>query len=198
MQDRIKELRKELGLTQRQFGERVGVKQNTIANYEIGRNEPADAVIGLICREFNVSETWLRTGEGEMFLPAPEDELDALVRRYGLSDGDRILIQRFLALPDDAREYVLDYVLSVADAVRAGADPAALVPSVTLPDAVPAPQAAADAARVDLAELDRQYQAARQQILSGAAAEEARPGGPSVSYAGGSGTGSPSSIPDAG
>ncbi len=67
VKDRLKELRKELGLTQEKFAKRLRMKRNSIANYEIGRNEPIDAVIALICREFNVNETWLRTGEGEKF-----------------------------------------------------------------------------------------------------------------------------------
>lgn len=68
MKNRIKKIRKELDLTQKEFGERIGIKGNTIAQYENGRNEPIDAVISLICREFNVNENWLRTGEGEMFV----------------------------------------------------------------------------------------------------------------------------------
>lgn len=68
MKDRLRALRKELGLTQEKFAERLCMKRNSIANYEIGRNEPIDAVIALICREFNVNEAWLRTGEGEMFI----------------------------------------------------------------------------------------------------------------------------------
>lgn len=80
MHERIKKLRKALDLTQREFGERIGVKPNTIATYEIGRNEPIDAVISLICREFGVSEEWLRTGEGDMFAPkTDEDELTRAV-----------------------------------------------------------------------------------------------------------------------
>ena len=80
MNERIKKLRKALDLTQREFGERIGVKPNTIATYEIGRNEPIDAVVSLICREFNVNETWLRTGEGDMFAPkTDEDELTRAV-----------------------------------------------------------------------------------------------------------------------
>lgn len=67
MGERIKQLRKALGLTQKEFGDRINVKPNTIGTYEIGRNDPIDAVVSLICREFNVNETWLRTGEGEMF-----------------------------------------------------------------------------------------------------------------------------------
>lgn len=74
MNERLKKLRKSLDLTQQEFGERIGIKRNTLANYEIGRNEPIDAVINLICREFNVSETWLRTGEGEMFVERTRDD----------------------------------------------------------------------------------------------------------------------------
>lgn len=68
MNERIKELRKALGLTQQEFADRVGIKRNSFANYETGRNTPLDAIIVSICREFNVNETWLRTGEGEMFV----------------------------------------------------------------------------------------------------------------------------------
>ena len=67
MQERIKILRKSLGLTQKQFAEKIGVKQNTVAQYEIGRNIPTDMAINLICREFNVNEIWLRTGVGDPF-----------------------------------------------------------------------------------------------------------------------------------
>lgn len=67
MNERIKELRKSLGLTQEKFSNRIGIKRNTLANYEIGRNDPIDGIVFSICREFNVNEEWLRTGEGEMF-----------------------------------------------------------------------------------------------------------------------------------
>lgn len=65
--ERIKEVRKGANLTQREFAERIGAKQNTVAQYEIGRNVPIDPVINSICREFGVNEIWLRTGEGEPF-----------------------------------------------------------------------------------------------------------------------------------
>ena len=78
MKDRIKKIRKNVGLTQKEFAERLGLKQNTIATYEIGRIGISDTVILSICREFNVNEKWLRTGEGEMFI-IPEDETAALV-----------------------------------------------------------------------------------------------------------------------
>ena len=74
MNERIKNLRKTLGFTQQEFAERIGVKRNTIAQYEIGRNEPIDSVVNLICKEYNVNEDWLRNGTGEMFIQLDEDE----------------------------------------------------------------------------------------------------------------------------
>lgn len=90
MKDRIKALRKELGLTQEKFADRLGVKRNTIATYEIGRNEPIDAVISLICKEFHVNEEWLRTGEGgneNMFTKTSGDD------RYSLNLGKLSITQ---------------------------------------------------------------------------------------------------------
>lgn len=74
MKDRIKQVRKHLCLTQSEFGERIGVKSNTITGYEIGARSPSDAIIMAICREFHVDEHWLRTGEGEMFRPRSRSE----------------------------------------------------------------------------------------------------------------------------
>ena len=74
MNYRIKEVRTVLGISQQEFADRIGIKRGAVANYEVGRNEPIDAVISLICREFNVSERWLRTGEGEMFVQISRDK----------------------------------------------------------------------------------------------------------------------------
>lgn len=71
---RIKEVRDFYGLTQQKFAERTKTKQSTVATYESGRNVPSDAVISLICREFNVREAWLRDGTGEMLEQLTEDE----------------------------------------------------------------------------------------------------------------------------
>ena len=68
MKDRLKQLRRALDLTQQQFADRIGIKRNSYANYETGRNTPIDAILLSICREFNVNENWLRSGEGEMFI----------------------------------------------------------------------------------------------------------------------------------
>ena len=77
MKDRIRQLRKELGLNQTEFGERIGVKQTTIAGYETGAKNPMESVVVSICREFNVNEKWLRNGTGEMFVEAKENSIVA-------------------------------------------------------------------------------------------------------------------------
>lgn len=75
MKDRIKSLRKSLKLTQQEFADRIGIKRNTVGLYEIGQSGISDTVIKSICREFNVDETWLRTGEGEMFRKRTDNEI---------------------------------------------------------------------------------------------------------------------------
>lgn len=104
MKDRIRELRKVLNLTQEELGKRLGIKRNTIATYESGRNEPIDAVISLICREFNVNEEWLRNGTGEMFIEqTPDEEIAAFVGNLLKDEEDsfkRRLISGLAALDD--------------------------------------------------------------------------------------------------
>ncbi len=118
MKERIKKIRKELDMTQQQFADRIGVKRNSYANYETGRNTPIDAVIKSICREFNVNEEWLRTGNGEMFMASPSAALDILKAEYGLSDCDYVLIEKFVNLKTEKRAAALDFILQVAEAIH--------------------------------------------------------------------------------
>lgn len=84
MEQRLKLVRKKLGLTQQEMADRLHIKRNTFANYELGRNAPIDAVVTLICREFGINEVWLRTGEGgedNMFTKVDADD------RYSINLG---------------------------------------------------------------------------------------------------------------
>ena len=99
MMERIKTVRKALNLTQQEFSDRLGIKRNTLANYETGRNVPVDAVFALICREFNVNEVWLRTGEGEMFVQLSRD--DEIAQFFGAilnSADDKTFKKRFISM----------------------------------------------------------------------------------------------------
>lgn len=67
MKNRIRTIRKNAGMTQKQFAERLGISRNTVATYETSSRIPIDAVIVSICREFGVREEWLRTGQGDIY-----------------------------------------------------------------------------------------------------------------------------------
>ena len=71
--ERIREVRKTLGLTLEKFGEKIGMKKNSVSQLENGKNSVTEQVIKLICREYNVDPTWLTTGEGEMFVESDNE-----------------------------------------------------------------------------------------------------------------------------
>ena len=117
---RIRKLRKALDLTQREFGERIGIKANTVTMIEKGRGT-SEQTVQAICREFRVSEAWLRTGEGEMFLPPPRDMIDELIEEYGLPKEVRSMTEKFIALAPEDQQAVIRYVREVAAAIVAEA-----------------------------------------------------------------------------
>lgn len=89
LNERIKELRKALGLTLDKFGEQVGVKRSAIGNIENGVRGVTEQMFKSICREFNVNESWLRTGEGEMFVQRTlDDEIASFIQTIQLEKDD--------------------------------------------------------------------------------------------------------------
>ena len=121
MNERIKELRKALKLTQQEFADRLNIKRGAIANYEVGRNEPIDAVISLICKEFNVNEEWLRDGTGEMFRSEEENSIVAKATML-LGEKDPLFeafIDTYSRLTPKNREllyqFMVDFSQSLAD-----------------------------------------------------------------------------------
>ena len=98
IKDRIKELRKAKGLTQFEFADRLKVSRSNIASYETGKNELSSAVISLICRTFSVSETWLRTGEGEMFSDTAREEQIAAFMGDVLAAESEDFRKRFISM----------------------------------------------------------------------------------------------------
>lgn len=75
IKDRIKLVRKNAGLTMEKFGESIGVTKALISILEAGRQDVSNQSIKAICREFNISEEWLRSGEGEMYTQLGEHEI---------------------------------------------------------------------------------------------------------------------------
>ena len=92
MKERIKLVRTSAHLTQKEFAERLRIKQNTVASYEMGRIGISDNVLFSICREFNINENWLRTGDGKMYSPiSPEDRFAKNVGKIQRTDNETII-----------------------------------------------------------------------------------------------------------
>lgn len=104
--ERVKEVRKALGLTLDKFGKKVGVKKQTVSRIENGVNNVTDQMVLSICREFNVNYDFLMNGEGEMFDDLPQTVLDELCAQYDLDDLDRTLVEMYLEMPEQVRDYL--------------------------------------------------------------------------------------------
>ena len=119
MNERVKELRKALGLTLDKFGERLGVTKQTVSRIENGINNVTDQMFKSICREFNVNENWLRTGEGEMFVQKTRDEeIASFINGIdGCTDSFKSRFIKMLASLDEREWTVLeDIALELAKA----------------------------------------------------------------------------------
>lgn len=123
MNERIKQIRRELGLTQTEFAEHIGLKQNSIALIESGKRNISDQAVLSICREYGVNEEWLRTGTGEKMTPDASDELEALVKKYDLSNADQVLIEKYVNLKAGSRETIINFITDVVAALDGVADP---------------------------------------------------------------------------
>lgn len=110
MNERIKELRKALGLTLEEFGSRIGMGKSSVSKIEKGLNGTTDQTIRSICREFNVNETWLRTGDGDMFDQDQPSILSRLADEYKLTAREQSALSAFLELSDSDRAAIMRYV----------------------------------------------------------------------------------------
>lgn len=99
--ERIREVRKTLGLTLEKFGEKIGMKKNSVSQIENGKNSVTEQVVKSICREFNVDYIWLTTGDGEMFVDTDDDFIER--------------IDRIMAGEDEARKNLFKFMLELSD-----------------------------------------------------------------------------------
>lgn len=113
MNTRIRELRTALHLTLEGFGDRIGVTRAAVSKWENGDRGIADSMVVSICREFGVSEQWLRTGEGEMFEQTRETVLDRLAAEYSLDKEQVSVIENFLDLSPQERTLFLTQMRKV-------------------------------------------------------------------------------------
>ena len=120
--ERIKQIRKAVGLTQGEFAERIGLSRNYIAMIEIGQREPSERTIADICRVFGVSKLWLDTGEGEMYVKRSlNQELDMMVTTL-MNDADESFKKRFVAallqVPTEGWDAIEEFVNKLSTAEK--------------------------------------------------------------------------------
>lgn len=127
MNERIKEPRKELKLTQQEFADELKISRGNIGAYEVGKNAPSDAVVSLICKTFNVNEEWLRVGVGDMFLELPEEDEEAAYVSELLEDVDNdlfILIKEVMHTYHDlspkSKEVIRDFSARLRENIKKG------------------------------------------------------------------------------
>lgn len=113
MKDRIKKIRKALGLSGEKFGENIGLKRSSISQLETGTNNPTDQVIKSICLAYNVNENWLRTGNGEMFIETKDSFLDSISKQFNLEELDVKILESYIDLPPEKRQVIKDYLKSL-------------------------------------------------------------------------------------
>lgn len=113
MNERLKSLRKHLGLTQTEIGERLGMSRDAIANLELGRVEFTELVIRHISRTLNISQEWFRSGEGDMF-DAGGDAFDEVARQLNLNEFQRRMMQLIYEMPIEHQRIFRDYAVRLA------------------------------------------------------------------------------------
>lgn len=121
MNERIKEARKKLGLTQEQFADKLGLKRNTIATYETGVKNPSERTISDICRVFNINEEWLKTGKGNMEKPK-DDKLAEYLADVAKGNDEFIqsLVEVYYELDPTSREALKMIAHRMADKIKGG------------------------------------------------------------------------------
>lgn len=118
IKDNLIALRTILDISQEELGNKIGLSRFSVSNYESGKRNVTDRVIQDICREFNVNEKWLRTGEGEPFIELlPEDEFTAAAAELS-RDGDKIAMQaviEYWKLDEDSKKIFRDFLLHIVE-----------------------------------------------------------------------------------
>lgn len=127
MKERIREIRKSLmpKCSQEKFAHYLGTTRNAIKTYELGTVVPSDTFIKLLCSKFNISEEWLRTGNGKMHNDTEETLVNALIEKYHMSENQKRLMLAFLEMDEEKRERVATAFFDLVHQLRA--------PKVTYP-----------------------------------------------------------------
>jgi len=122
MNSRLKKIREALKLSQQEFSDKIALSRGYLANIELGNQDLNDRLIKLICQEFNVSELWLKTGEGEMFTADSLDILEEIGQKCNLDDDDKAFLSVYLDSNEFERKIIKDFALKIAQKIKESND----------------------------------------------------------------------------
>lgn len=117
MQERFRELRKALGLSQDDFGRKLGVTRGVITNIELGKVPPKSLFISLVCDTFGVNRRWIESGEGAMFDGLePEAAFERLCTEIAASDDEFLkrAMKAYWELSEDRKQAVREFIDQLA------------------------------------------------------------------------------------
>lgn len=113
MNNRVKEVRKTLGLTQVEFGRKIAVAQGYMTSLESGYRELTEKLIKLICLEFSVNEDWLRYGKEEMFIQSELFSLDSYAKKNNITSLEFDIIKGYIELDRDTRNSLIAHFKTI-------------------------------------------------------------------------------------
>jgi len=113
--ERIKYVRESLNLSQSKFGETMGVSRDVISNVELGRVEPKEYILRLICKTYRANYLYLTEEFGDPFVGVPEIIMDDVIEEYRLDATDRALIEEYVKLDEETRQSFKQYLFRVLE-----------------------------------------------------------------------------------
>lgn len=157
MNERIAELIDFLGIKRVEFAKRLGISAPFVSELCNGVKKASDRTIADICREFNVNETWLRTGKGEMQAPEPAFDLGEYANQHRMTALEAEILKAYLDLDPKVRESLLQHFKARLTRPTA--------PDGTQEDTIEPERTDADIA-AKVAELERQNQEMAEEIAA--------------------------------
>ena len=120
--ERIKTLRKELKLSQEEFGIKLGVTKAAISRCENGVTGLTEQMAKSICRTFNVDYFWLTEGTGEMFTHFEDIIIEQVTEQYNLDKTEKAIVLAYLEASKETRTEIKNYILELADRIKKESD----------------------------------------------------------------------------
>lgn len=125
LKERLKEIRKMKQLTQDEFGKKIGISNTAVSKIERGENNLSEQNIISICREFDVNEQWLRTGEGDIFLEIPREDIFIEAAVSLSKENDKFAMEavvKYWQLDESEKKILKDFILHLASVMRKGSE----------------------------------------------------------------------------